>query len=146
MGHWATAMLRAKKTVLCTQRTTCASSWRTNKQTKRTAGCRPWLPDLDWLLGFIHPLQNVALHQCLPLSSVCCFPVPVIPPFRVISSCYLLFGRPFDIFLGCRSVQRLVHLHSCYMSSPSPLLLQCVFYNANYLCSFSDLCAWYLTL
>ena len=27
-------------------------------------------------LGFIHPLQDVALHQCLPLSSVCCFPVP----------------------------------------------------------------------
>ena len=27
-------------------------------------------------LGFVHPLQDVALHQCLPLSSVCCFPVP----------------------------------------------------------------------
>ena len=26
-------------------------------------------------LGFVHPLQDVALHQCLPLSSVCCFPV-----------------------------------------------------------------------
>ena len=28
-----------------------------------------------FLLGFVHPLQDVALHQCLPLSSVCCFPV-----------------------------------------------------------------------
>ena len=27
-------------------------------------------------LGFVHPLQDVALHQCLPLLSVCCFPVP----------------------------------------------------------------------
>ena len=27
-------------------------------------------------LGFVHPLQDVALCQCLPLSSVCCFPVP----------------------------------------------------------------------
>ena len=27
-------------------------------------------------LGFVHPLQDVALHQCLPLSSVCCFPDP----------------------------------------------------------------------
>ena len=26
-------------------------------------------------LGFVHPLQDVALHQCLPLSSVYCFPV-----------------------------------------------------------------------
>ena len=27
-------------------------------------------------LGFVHPLQDVALHQCLPSSSVCCFPNP----------------------------------------------------------------------
>ena len=27
-------------------------------------------------LGFVHPLQDVALHQCLPLSSVCCFTNP----------------------------------------------------------------------
>ena len=27
-------------------------------------------------LDFVHPLQDVALHQCLPLSSVCCFPNP----------------------------------------------------------------------
>ena len=27
-------------------------------------------------LGFVHPLQDVALHQCLPLSSVCCLPNP----------------------------------------------------------------------
>ena len=25
-------------------------------------------------LGFVHPLQDVALHQCLPSSSVCCLP------------------------------------------------------------------------
>ena len=27
-------------------------------------------------LGFVHPLQDVDLHQCLPSSSVCCFPNP----------------------------------------------------------------------
>ena len=27
-------------------------------------------------LGFVHPLQDVALHHCLPSSSVCCFPNP----------------------------------------------------------------------
>ena len=27
-------------------------------------------------LGFVHPLQDVALHQCLPLSSVCCLLYP----------------------------------------------------------------------
>ena len=27
-------------------------------------------------LGFVHPLQDVSLHQCLPSSSVCCFPNP----------------------------------------------------------------------
>ena len=26
-------------------------------------------------LGFVHPLQDVVLHHCLSLSSVCCFPV-----------------------------------------------------------------------
>ena len=49
------------------------------------AGCSPPLMssiDLSLLLscftfhlGFVHPLQDVALHQCLPLTSVCCFPV-----------------------------------------------------------------------
>ena len=27
-------------------------------------------------LGFVHLLQDVALHQCLPSSSVCCLPNP----------------------------------------------------------------------
>ena len=40
-------------------------------------------PTLCWCLilhhlhlGFVHPLQDVALHQCLPSSSICCFPDP----------------------------------------------------------------------
>ena len=50
-----------------------------------TAGCsRPSVSSIvvclllscfTFHLGFVHPLQDVALHQCLPLSSVCCFPV-----------------------------------------------------------------------
>ena len=65
-------------------------------------------------LGFVHPLQDVALHQCLPSSSVCCLPNPVVPSFSVMSSCHLLLGRPLDLFplLGCHSVHRLVHLLS----------------------------------
>ena len=27
-------------------------------------------------LGFVHPLHDVGLHQCLTSSSVCCFPNP----------------------------------------------------------------------
>ena len=30
----------------------------------------------DWWLGLVHPVQDVALHQCLPSLSVCCFPNP----------------------------------------------------------------------
>ena len=50
-----------------------------------TAGCSPpsmssnvfclLLSCFTFHLGFVHPLQDVTLHQCLPLSSVCCFPV-----------------------------------------------------------------------
>ena len=93
-------------------------------------------------LGFVHLLQDVALHQCPPLPSVCCFLFQVGPSFLVMLSCHLLHGRPLDLFplLGCRSVQRVVYLLSfiCYMSGPSPLLFQCVFYNVIYLCSFPD--------
>ena len=48
-----------------------------------TAGCGPpsmssivlclLLSCFTFHLGLVHPLQDVALHQCLPLSSVCCF-------------------------------------------------------------------------
>ena len=27
-------------------------------------------------LGFVQPMQDVALHQCIPLSYVCCFHFP----------------------------------------------------------------------
>ena len=36
-----------------------------------------WQSPFAFHLGFVRPLQDVALHQCLPLSSVYCFPVPV---------------------------------------------------------------------
>ena len=60
-----------------------------------------------------HSLQDVALHQCLPLCSVA-FLFQVVPSFLAMSSCHLLHGRPLDLFplLGCYSVQRLVHLFS----------------------------------
>ena len=62
-------------------------------------------------LGFVHPLQDAALHQWHPLSSLCCLLFQVVPSFLVMSSCHSLLGRPLDLFplLGCHSVQRLVH-------------------------------------
>ena len=69
-------------------------------------------------LGFVHPLQDVALHQCLPSSSVCCFPNPGGSSFSVMSSCHRLLGCPLDLFplLCCHSVHRLVHLLSFNLS------------------------------
>ena len=46
-------------------------------------------------LGFVHPLQNVALHQCPPSSSVA-FLFQVVPSFLAMSSCHLLLGRSLD--------------------------------------------------
>ena len=40
-------------------------------------------------LGFVHPLPDTAFHQCLPLSSVCCCPVPggsLLPCYVVLPS------------------------------------------------------------
>ena len=68
---------------------------------------------LTFHLGFDYPLLGVALHQCLPLSSVA-FLFQVVPSSLAMSSCHFLLGRPLDLFrlLGCHSVQRLVHLLS----------------------------------
>ena len=133
-----------------------------------TAACSPpsmpsiafylLLSCFTFYLGFVHPLQAVALHQCLPLSSVCCFPVPggsppplpppPLTPFLVMSSCHLLLGRPVGLFplpspwlQLCAAFGSPTVLHSCYMFGPSPLLFQCVFYNVSYICSFPDF--WY---
>ena len=70
--------------------------------------------DFTFHLGSVHPLQDVSLHQRLPLSSSCCFPVPSGSSFLAVSSCHLLLGCPHDLFplLGCHSVQHLVYLLS----------------------------------
>ena len=63
-------------------------------------------------LGFVHPLQDVALQQRLPLSSVCCFPVPggfLLPMLCRLATFYLVVPL-ISFLLGCHSVQRLVHL------------------------------------
>ena len=46
-------------------------------------------------------------------DAVCTFLFQVVPPFAM-PSCHLLLGCPHDLFLflGCHSVQRLVHLSS----------------------------------
>ena len=60
----------------------CTLKVPTSLRTRNSLGKgSPGLQNVDLLhyhlyLGFVHPLQDVALHQCLPLSSVCCFPNP----------------------------------------------------------------------
>ena len=94
-------------------------------------------------LGFVHPLQDVALHKCLPLYSVCCFPVPSGSHLPCMSSCHLLLNSPLDLFplLGCHSVQRLVqllsfilaiivcpaHLHVCFSVYSIMLIIYVLF-------------------
>ena len=106
---------------------------------------------LTFHLGFVHPLQDVALHQCLPLSSIYCFPNPggslllchVVLPSSAWSSSWSLPSPSLPL---CAAFGPPIVLHSCYMTGPFPLWFQCVFYDINYLCSFPDLWAWYLIL
>ena len=106
---------------------------------------------LPLCLGFFHPLQDVALHQCLPLLSVCCFPnsggslllcYVVLPSFAWLSS----WSLPSPWLPLCAPFGPPIVLHSCYMTGPFPLLFPCVFYDINYLCSFPDFWACYLIL
>ena len=98
-------------------------------------------------LSFVHPLQDVALHQCLPLSSVCWFPDPggsllpccVVLPSSAWSSSWSL---PSPWLLLCAAFGQPIVLHSCYMFGPSPLLFQCVFYNVSLSLFFS----WFLRM
>ena len=99
-------------------------------------------------IGFVHPLQDVALYQCLPLSSVA-FLFPVVPSFFAVLSCHLLLGRPLDLFplLCCHCVQRLVHLlsfilaicpahfHVCFSGGLSILVFPCFFSKTAPCCS-----------
>ena len=57
-------------------------------KTQELGLCQGWSTPSS-RLGFVHPLQDVALHQCLPLSSVCCFPGPgdsFLPCYVVLPS------------------------------------------------------------
>ena len=67
-------------------------------------------------LGSVHPLQDVALHQCLPLPPVCCFPVPggsLLPWYVVLpSSAWSSAWSLPSPWLNCHCAQRLVHLLS----------------------------------
>ena len=87
------------------------------------------------------------------MSSIvlCCFPVPggsLLPCYVVLSSS--AWSSPWSLpspwLPLCSVFGATIVLHSCYMSGPSPLLFQCVFYNVSYLSSFPDLWAWYLIL
>ena len=100
-------------------------------------------------LGFVHPLQDVALHQCLPSSSVCCLPNPggsLLLCYVILPSSAWSSSRPLPSpwLPLCASPCPPIVLLSCYMTGPFPLLFQCVFYDIDDLCSLSDFRAWYL--
>ena len=94
-------------------------------------------------LGFVHPLKDVALRQCLPLSSGCCFPVPggsllsssVVLPSSAWSSSWSL-----PTSLGVR-VQVFVCLHFSVSASrqtaphfTKKVMDQCVLPTMTYIC------------
>ena len=108
-----------------------------------TAGCSPrpmpfivlclLLSCFTFHLGFVHPLQDVALginafHCPLP---ICC-PVPggslysLLCPLAILCSVVPLIS---SLSIGCHSLQCLVHLHSCCMPGAFPFWLSVVFYN-----------------
>ena len=96
--------------------------------------------NITFHLGLVHPLQDVALHQCLPLSSVCCFPVPggsLLPCYVVLPpSAWSSFSSlPCPWLPLCAAFGPPLVLHSCSVSGLFSLLFQCVFYN---FCSFPD--------
>ena len=94
-------------------------------------------------LAFVHPLQDVALHQCLHCLLSVAFLFQVIFPFL----CYVVLpssawsspsSLPSPWLTLCAAFGPPIVLHSSHKSGPSPLLFQCVFYNVCYLCSFPD--------
>ena len=101
-----------------------------------TAGCSPpsmssivfclLLSCFTFHLGLVHPLQDVALHQCLPLSSVCCFPDPggsLLPCYVVLpsSAWSSSWSLPSPWLPLCAAFGPSIVRHSCYMSGSSPL-------------------------
>ena len=126
-------------------------AWPSSWISRKVGEIDNFLPPFTFHLGFVHPLQDVALCQYLPLSSVCCFPVPggsllpcyVVLPSSAWSSSWSLLSPWLPL---CAAFGSPIVLHSCYKTRPSPLLLQCVFCTVNHLCSFPDFWAWYLFL
>ena len=100
-----------------------------------------WYECLRLRLGLVHPLQDVALHQCLPLSSVCCFPNPggsfLLCYVVLLSSAWLSsWSLPSPWLPLCAAFGPPIVLHSCCMTGPFPLMFQCVFFDINYLVLF----------
>ena len=76
-----------------------------------------WPMPLTFHLGFVHSMQDVALHQCLPLSSVCSLSsVVALDPtfsspflFEQFSVCQSFIERPCLVAIGHCWQDTLVH-------------------------------------
>ena len=98
---------------------------------------------------FFFPLFPFNIAECRPpsVSSIvlCCFPVPgasllpcyVILPYSARSSSWPI---PSPWLPLCVAFGPPIVLYFCDMSSTSPLLFQCVFYNVNILFLISEHC------
>ena len=104
---------------------------------------------LSLRLGFVHPLQDVALHQCLPWSSVCCFP----NPSGSLRLCYVVLpssawspSLPPPWLPLCAAFGPPTVLHSCYMTGPFPFLFlndtpqHCRWHHLRCACTNTNVC------
>ena len=113
-------MLCAHSRVVVLQIVSASRGWKVGKKKRNgcvdveTGNTQVQFHFSPFYLDFVHhPQQDVAPHQCLPLSSVA-FLFQVFPSFLAMSFRHLPLGRPLDLspLLDCYSVQRLVHLSS----------------------------------
>ena len=126
-----------------------------------TAGCSPpsmssivfclLLSCFTFHLGFVHPLQDVVLHQCLPLSSVCCFlvsPSPRLCPSTAGCSLPSMPSIVLCLLLSCFTFH-LGFVHPLQDVSPPPmpsivlcLLLSCPrWFPPSLLCRLATFCS-----